>query len=170
MRGGWYRVFSRKQCNDIYSQWFCKCLRIERSLRIAQTTNDLNRNTILSDGQLFVRLCRSVFRTVWFAAAFRWVAHWTIFNNRSKSWGKEENYDQKDDSYCHMEFWGPHRQYIKRSNILFRSNQNKLCQVIPLLFSSIKGYASMKGPFFDASLIWGPLTGRMIYAGLRLGV
>ena len=30
--------------------------------------------------------------------------------------------------------------------------------------------ANPQGPFFDASLIWGPLTGRMIYAGLRLGV
>ncbi|MGD0037805.1 MAG: TonB-dependent receptor, partial [Bacteroidota bacterium] len=30
--------------------------------------------------------------------------------------------------------------------------------------------ANPQGPFFDASLIWGPLTGRMVYAGLRLGV
>jgi hypothetical protein len=30
--------------------------------------------------------------------------------------------------------------------------------------------ANPQGPFFDASLIWGPLTGRMIYAGLRFGV
>jgi outer membrane receptor protein involved in Fe transport len=27
--------------------------------------------------------------------------------------------------------------------------------------------ANPKGPFFDASLIWGPLSGRMVYAGLR---
>ena len=38
-------------------------------------------------------------------------------------------------------------------------------QVDPILDS-----ANPKGPFFDASLIWGPLSGRTVYAGLRLRI
>ena len=30
--------------------------------------------------------------------------------------------------------------------------------------------ANPKGPYFDASLVWGPITGRMAYAGLRLRI
>ena len=30
--------------------------------------------------------------------------------------------------------------------------------------------ANPQGHFFDASLIWGPVTGRMVYAGLRFRV
>jgi outer membrane receptor protein involved in Fe transport len=30
--------------------------------------------------------------------------------------------------------------------------------------------ANPQGHFFDASLIWGPVTGRMVYAGLRLRI
>jgi len=26
------------------------------------------------------------------------------------------------------------------------------------------------GPYFDASLVWGPITGRMLYAGVRYGL
>ena len=30
--------------------------------------------------------------------------------------------------------------------------------------------ANPKGPFFDASLVWGPLSGRMVYTGLRFRI
>lgn len=44
-------------------------------------------------------------------------------------------------------------------------NFNNFYQKNPIL-----GHDQPFGPYFDSSMVWGPLTGRMIYAGIRLSV